>query len=175
MPLTETLRNSKSRYEAPRSGSVSRIEWLRVTPRGRKTLVVAQSGPEQTLSGTQTSRDQRSPRSKDLPGSRSHTPKVARNQGRSSPTLDRDRLSLPLNGTDRGVQSPPHNRSAVVRLVAAVAGSRGEQQVGHNPRVDRQYAGRAPRRRYRSRWQATQTWSDRIPLRIDHGTGPTST
>ena len=50
---------------------------------------------------------------------------------------------------DRRVQPASFGGSATLPLAAAEPGSPGDQRTHHDPGVDRQHAGRAPRRRHR--------------------------
>ena len=53
------------------------------------------------------------------------------------------------DGADRGLQPPPFARSAIVPLAAAEPGSPAGQRARDDAGIDRQHAGRAPRRRHR--------------------------
>src|ERR1700687_4398644 len=67
------------------------------------------------------------------------------------------------DGADRGMQSAPFTRSATVPLAAAEPGPPAIQPAGDDPGADRQYAGRATRRRDRGSRPIAQGRSDSLP------------
>ena len=76
------------------------------------------------------------------------------------------------DGADGGVQPAPFGRPATVPLAAAEPGSPGIERADDDPGIDRQHAGRAPRRRDRGRRQAAGRRVDQLPPRQDHRARP---